>query len=416
MAKQKKSEIGEEKQKREELDKKIAESLLSGGDLSPDLALDFLINFDPKIFKLIKKDINVNLITKETGRSLIDLYDQYQQIRIKAQNNMRAILQGFDTQTENKNFSPLIYVYENTKLMEEQIKGFINSWVSTQSVGRWLMANKGIGPILAGRLLVGFDITKAEYAGNFWSYAGLNDNNCPWLGNKGAEELYRTLQQEFGKDFLKTKTNDEIIIKIASLTKRSISNVTNSIVTESGTITRDSIIKKMAQPPFNKRLKKDLYLLGESFIKFSGGLSAEDSVRIRSEDVYTSTGKRRYSMYGEIIRERKLWESEKNERLEYKDQAKQILEEKSFSKDTDAYKWLSEGKLPPAHILSRARRYGEKIFVSHLFEIMYMEHYKKAPSNPYPIQLLGHIGYIKPEVPFSNFIEVPSEYYDRIRP
>ena len=56
------------------------------------------------------------------------------------------------------------------------------------------------------------------------------------------------------------------------------------------------------------------------------------------------------------------------------------LEKYKIGKTTDAYKAYSVGKLPPAHIHARAKRYAVKMFISHLHEIWYeVELGKPAP-------------------------------------
>ena len=111
--------------------------------------------------------------------------------------------------------------------------------------------------------------------------------------------------------------------------------------------------------PYNANLKTlCVYKLGESFVK----------VQNNEKDVY-----------GKLFAEHKAMEQEKNERGELAETAKEKLEKFKIGKDTDAYKWYSQGKLPPAHIHARARRYAVKIFLSHFFEVAYEIHYGKRP-------------------------------------
>ena len=106
---------------------------------------------------------------------------------------------------------------------------------------------------------------------------------------------------------------------------------------------------------------------------------------------------------------------------------KQQLETTKIGKETNAYKWYSGQidinwvkklrennesfpesipkkalitngipMLPPAHIHARARRYAVKIFLSHLFEIMFMNYHHVKPPKPYIIQHGGHSRYVAP--------------------
>lgn len=127
--------------------------------------------------------------------------------------------------------------------------------------------------------------------------------------------------------------------------------------------------EKKQKRPWNAALKVICWKAGESFVK---------------------TSNHENSVYGPIYRQRKERETEKNERGDYADQAAAILQGKKIGKETEAYKAYSAGKLPPAHIHARACRYAVKLFLSHLHEKMYWNHYGAAPPFPYPIAILGH--------------------------
>ena len=122
--------------------------------------------------------------------------------------------------------------------------------------------------------------------------------------------------------------------------------------------------------PWNAKLKTLLtYKLGESFVK----------VQHNDKDVY-----------GHLFAERKALEQAQNEAGEFADTAKAILASRRIGKDTDAYKHYSDGKLPPAHIHARARRYAVKLFISHYFEVAYEIEFGKRPAEPYAIAILNH--------------------------
>ena len=135
--------------------------------------------------------------------------------------------------------------------------------------------------------------------------------------------------------------------------------------------------KKKTKRPFNARLKTLCWKLGESFVKVC---NKEDS------------------LYGRLYRERKEYENKKNDNLELRDIAEKKLEKFNIGKDTDAYKAYSQGKLPPAHIHARAKRYAVKLFLSHLHEAWYEHHYNKPVPRPYVMEHKGHTHKI--EVPF----------------
>ena len=127
--------------------------------------------------------------------------------------------------------------------------------------------------------------------------------------------------------------------------------------------------------PWNASLKCLCWKLGESFVKVSNN----------EKDVY-----------GKLYKIRKAYEQEKNENGDYAEQARHKLETVKIGKDTDAYKYYSEGKLPPAHINERSKRWAVKYFLSHYFEVAYILEHNKLPPRPYAIDILKHAHYVAP--------------------
>lgn len=132
--------------------------------------------------------------------------------------------------------------------------------------------------------------------------------------------------------------------------------------------------KKGQKRPFNAALKTLCWKIGESFVKVSGH---EDAV------------------YGRLYLERKALEIQKNDNGDFKDQAEAKLERFNIGKTTDAYKAYSKGKLPPAHVHARAKRYAVKMFLSHFWEVWRGIEGLPTPA-PYAIEHLGHAHKIKP--------------------
>ena len=121
--------------------------------------------------------------------------------------------------------------------------------------------------------------------------------------------------------------------------------------------------------PHNSMLKVICWKAGESFVKNCN---------------------REGCFYGEIYKKRKEQETTKNDNGDFAAQAANILATHNYNKTTDAYKAYSQGKLPPAHVHARARRYAVKLFLAHLHEEMFLNRFGVAPPLPYPIQHLGH--------------------------
>jgi hypothetical protein len=121
--------------------------------------------------------------------------------------------------------------------------------------------------------------------------------------------------------------------------------------------------------PWNAKLKVLCWKAGQSFVKVSNN----------ENDVY-----------GKLYKSRKEYEQANNEAGNYASQAEMKLKNTKIGKDTEAYKWYSIGKLPPAHIQQRAERYAVKIFLSHLHAYWYKKHFGIEPPKPYAIAILGH--------------------------
>lgn len=121
--------------------------------------------------------------------------------------------------------------------------------------------------------------------------------------------------------------------------------------------------------PWNARLKQVCWHAGQCFMKFA---SDEKCV------------------YGHVYRERKAYEIERNDRGGNAERAASQLAAKKYGRDTDAFKHLSAGHLPPAQIDARARRYAVKLFLSHLHDEWYRRRFGAEPPAPYPIAILGH--------------------------
>lgn len=134
--------------------------------------------------------------------------------------------------------------------------------------------------------------------------------------------------------------------------------------------------KKGEKRPHNASLKTLCWKIGESFVKVSG-----------HEDAF----------YAHLYLERKEREALKNEALEFADQAKAKLDKFSIGKTTDAYKAYSQGKLPPAHIHARAKRYAVKRFLSDLHYVWFMNEFGKEPPVPYAVAHLDHAHWVKPK-------------------
>lgn len=134
--------------------------------------------------------------------------------------------------------------------------------------------------------------------------------------------------------------------------------------------------EKGQKRPWNAALKTLCWKLGESFVKVSGNEK---------------------SLYGALYKSRKELDTKRNEAGDFAAAAADKLARFKIGKDTDAYKAYSVGKLPPAHVHARAKRFAVKMFISHLHHMMYVAKYGTNPPRPFAIEILGHAHYVRPE-------------------
>lgn len=127
--------------------------------------------------------------------------------------------------------------------------------------------------------------------------------------------------------------------------------------------------------PWNARLKVLAWKCGESFWR----------VQNRERDIY-----------GHVAVERKALEQQRNDAGLFAEQARRALERKRYGDDTKAKKFYLEGKLPPAHIHARAKRYAVKLFLAHLHHVMFEVRYGVLPPKPYILTQDDHAHYFGP--------------------
>lgn len=305
---------------------------------------------------------------KQEARYLTDLYYQVQAFRIATNNQIRSIVKS----EVDEPHETIAFFANQFETLENEIKKALKYYVQSQELGKWLLSITGIGEVISAGLLANLDIEKAQTAGAFWRFCGL-DPTIEWLGKERAKKL---VEETVGskksydvEDFAKLAVTSNWGFNCFVEYFQKLDSKGNPIKP-----TKTNLIKLLSRVPYNQRMKTLMYKIGESFVK----------VQNNEND-----------FYGKIYAERKAIEQAKNEAGEYAEQAKAKLERYDIGKDTEAYKWYSKGMLPPAHIHSRARRYSVKIFMSHVFDVWYKIHYNQEPPKPFAISILGHQHMIK---------------------
>ncbi len=316
----------------------------------------------------LKKDLKkaAEILTPDEARFLVYLYYQIQEGRKAAGNRLFS--------AGEKPMELLDWFKAQNVLLENNIKSALTTFTDHHPIGQWLKQIPGIGPVISAGLLAYIDITKAPTAGSIWRFAGL-DPSQSWLGRAKSQTLFAYHVKPSGKKITSADAMaaiPSIATEIGMVPERLVELATN----DKGKVTKDSLISAMAKRPWNAGLKTLCWKVGESFVKVSN----------KDDDIY-----------GKVYAARKAEEIKKNDNLEFKDQAKHKLATCAIGKDTDAYKYYSIGKLPPAHIHSRAKRYAVKLFLSHLHQKLFEAHYKTPAPKPYCFAKLdGHVHMIDP--------------------
>ncbi len=127
--------------------------------------------------------------------------------------------------------------------------------------------------------------------------------------------------------------------------------------------------------PWNPQVKRLAFLIGESFVKVANHT---------------------HGYYGHLYANRKQYETTANEQGKFAGQARQKLERFRIGAETDARKWYEQGKLPPAHIHARARRWAVKLFLAHYHHVAWTLATGAPPAKPYAISIQGREGYVLP--------------------
>jgi hypothetical protein len=121
--------------------------------------------------------------------------------------------------------------------------------------------------------------------------------------------------------------------------------------------------------PWNAEFKVLCWKIGDSFVKVSG-----------RDDAF----------YGQMYRERKAYELARDERGGNTDTAARTLSERKIQ-DAPTRAVYDSGHLPAGRLDLRARRWATKLFLAHLFEVMYEDHHGEPAPSPYPIAQMGHV-------------------------
>lgn len=284
----------------------------------------------------LSKDIKqaAKTLSFREARYLVDLYYQMQDNRKRAGSQIGAMTKDAEPHATLDWFST------QSTTLESRTKAILDSYSEGFEIGRWSREIVGIGPVIAAGLIAYIDIRRGD-----------KRPGCDCC--KEPKERARLIKAR------KLKPKDPVC---AGHPIETVGHIWRYAGLDPTTVWERGVRR-----PWNAQLKTLCWKIGESFVKVSN----------RKDDVY-----------GKIYIQRKAYEIARNETGYNREVA--LEKAKKVGKATDAYKSYSIGKLPPAHVHARAKRYAVKLFLSHWFEAAYQFEFGVAPPLPYPIAILGH--------------------------
>jgi len=81
----------------------------------------------------------------------------------------------------------LQWTADSNALIEKSVLAALGKFAEASAVGRWMLAQHGVGPVIAAGLLAHIDIEQAPTVGHVWRFAGL-DPTRKW--EKGSKRPY----------------------------------------------------------------------------------------------------------------------------------------------------------------------------------------------------------------------------------
>jgi hypothetical protein len=118
-------------------------------------------------------------LTRESARTLVDMYYRWQEHRIALNGQLRAQLQGYDGDDADESLQVIEYFAQQTTKLERTAASVLGEWAAQRPEGEWAQSQLGIGPVLSAGLSAHIDITKAPTVGHIWRFAGL-DPTVKW--------------------------------------------------------------------------------------------------------------------------------------------------------------------------------------------------------------------------------------------
>ena len=315
-------------------------------------------------------------LTKREAKLLYRYHRNVQVMRIACEQSIGLL-------EHQKTPPPELFFYfrRSARRLEKQTTSALEIYVDQYVATRW-MREVGLGSAQATAIFTMVDLEKIKgNVSSLFRFAGY-DPSVTKLTKQEAGECIRYFREQYKKDYVDL----EVLHYVARDLNRGVEQLKR--ITKVGMYRKDitwgQLYRAIMSCPWCQELKEVLFRVGMAFRRTGGNAQPT-------------------SPYRSIYDWRKEYEVMRNERGDLAEQAAYKLKSRNFRKDTTAYKHYIEGRLPPAHLDARARRFTIKVFLVHLHQVLFFERYGRMPPRPYILDVLGKEREIKcPKWPFRS--------------
>ena len=300
-----------------------------------------------------------------------------------------SVMQEKELRKATKPCNVAPYMTAQYKTLETSLKLGIEKFASEQPIGQWMLRLYGIGPILSANMLSHIDINRINNYGHLVAYAGMTATPPTW--GKGMKRPFnadfKTAVWKVGDTMMKFSSHPKCVHGHYYLHHKARE-------------WRRNLNGELTQYAAEQLTRKTYDKNTDAYFWYSGQVSAEAAAeyhrRLNLEGAHDVKG--RIDFILEQMGEDKITQAEIAELQIELDLLKGNEPDiKAIMADTGG---TGVPMLPPAHLVSRAKRKVGVLFLSHLYEV-WAGIEKGQSIDPYPMAQMGHEDYI------------PPPYYDR---
>jgi len=197
---------------------------------------------------MTKKPV-VDVSTLDSLRALVDVRQMLQKSRVAFGNRTAAIERGSDN-AEPETHALLARWEERFQQLEDAANEDISFVIGDNPLVESMIQVKGVGQILAAKIIALVDIQKADTVSSLWSYAGYGLSEY-WMDGDGSVKAPKS-----GWQWKKTSEDKKEKVFVEADQEPGWKLV----------VVRDRAVEGWVLP-YNRRLKTSLYVLAGSFLK-----------------------------------------------------------------------------------------------------------------------------------------------------